>query len=81
MDQVEGDQDMKIAISLYALLMIGIVTLTTDAANAVVYCQYIDYPASCVVRPGVVLRPRVVAPVVVRPVVVAPVRRGAVVVR
>jgi hypothetical protein len=73
---------MKIAISLYVFLIIGIVTVTTDAANAVVYCQYIDYPASCVVRPGVVLRPRVVAPVVVvRPVVVAPVRRGAVVVR
>ena len=76
---------MKIAISLYAFLIILIVTVTTDAANAVVYCQYIDYPASCVVRPGVVLRPRVVAPVVapvvVRPVVVAPVRRGAVVVR
>ena len=56
------------------------VTVTTDAANAVVYCQYINYPASCVVRPGVVLRPRIVAPVVVRPVV-APVRRGVVVVR
>lgn len=72
---------MKIAISLCAFLTIGIVTLTTDAANAVVYCQYIDYPARCVVRPGVVLRPRVVAPVAVRPVVVAPVRRRAVIVR
>jgi len=73
---------MKVAISLYTLLTIVIVMVTTDAANAVVYCQYIDYPASCVVRPGVVLRPRVVAPVVVvKPVVVAPVRRGAVVVR
>ena len=73
---------MKVAISLYTLLTIVIVMVTTDAANAVVYCQYIDYPASCVVRPGVVLRPRAVAPVVVvKPVVVAPVRRGAVVVR
>jgi hypothetical protein len=72
---------MKIAISLYAFLIIGVVTVTTGAANAVVYCQYIDYPASCVVRPGVVLRPRVIAPVVVRPVVVAPVRRRAVIVR
>ena len=69
---------MKIGMSLYAVLIIGIVALTTDAANAVVYCQYIDYPVSCVARPGVVLRPRVV---VVRPVVVAPVRRGAVIVR
>jgi hypothetical protein len=73
---------MKLAISLYAALTIAIVTASTGAANAVVYCQYIDYPASCVVRPGVVLRPRVVAPVVVvKPVVVAPVRRGAVIVR
>jgi hypothetical protein len=59
---------MKIAIALLAFLTIGFVTVTTDAANAVVYCQYIDYPPSCVARPGVVLRPRVVAPV----------RRGAV---
>lgn len=72
---------MKIAITLYALLIIGALAVTTNAANAVVYCQYIDYPAGCVVRPGVVLRPRVVAPVVVRPVVVAPARRGVVVVR
>ena len=72
---------MKVAISLYAFLTIAMVTATMGAANAVVYCQYIDYPARCVVRPGVVLMPRVVAPVVVRPVVVAPVRRGAVVVR
>ena len=27
-------------------------------AGAVVYCQYINYPANCVVRPGVVLVPR-----------------------
>jgi hypothetical protein len=30
-------------------------------AGAVVYCQYIGYPPSCVARPGVVLRPRPVA--------------------
>ncbi|MGY4309766.1 hypothetical protein ACVIJ6_007009 [Bradyrhizobium sp. USDA 4369] len=38
---------------------------TTEAA--VVYCQYVDYPVGCVVRPGVVLRPRPVARAVVRP--------------
>ena len=75
---------MKTAVALFSFLTIGIFA-TTDAANAVVYCQYIGYPASCIARPGVVLRPRVVAPVVVAPVrrgvVVAPVRRRGVVVR
>jgi hypothetical protein len=67
---------MKIAIAVVAFMTmtIGGVTVTTDAANAVVYCQYIDYPPSCVARPGVVLRPRVVAPVRRG----AAVRRGAV---
>jgi hypothetical protein len=31
-----------------------------------VYCQYIDYPPSCVARAGVVLRPRPVARAAVR---------------
>ena len=35
-------------------------------AHAVVYCQYIDYPPSCVARAGVVLRPRPVARAAVR---------------
>ena len=58
---------MKIAIALFALLIGGIVTATTDTANAVVYCQYIDYPPSCVGRPGVVLRARPVARAAARP--------------
>jgi hypothetical protein len=59
---------MKIVvIASFALLVSGMVTVTTDAANAVVYCQYIDYPPSCVARPGVVLRPRPVARAVARP--------------
>lgn len=53
--------------TLTVLALLSIVVLTTTAttqmANAVVYCQYIDYPAGCVARPGVVLKPRVVAPV------------------
>ena len=61
---------------LFAFLTIGIIA-TTDAANAVIYCTYVGYPERCVVRPGVVLRPR---PVVVASVVVAPVRRKPVVV-
>lgn len=50
-----------IAAASFALLTIGFTTTTTDTANAVVYCQYISYPAGCVARPGVVLRPRPVA--------------------
>ncbi|WP_314946481.1 hypothetical protein [Bradyrhizobium cosmicum] len=34
--------------------------------NAVVYCQYVEYPAGCVARAGVVLRPRPVARAAVR---------------
>jgi hypothetical protein len=26
---------------------------TTEVANAIVYCTYIDYPNGCVARPGV----------------------------
>jgi hypothetical protein len=39
----------------------GFVAVSTREASAVVYCQYVSYPAGCVVRPGVVLRPRPVA--------------------
>ncbi|MCK7475131.1 MAG: hypothetical protein MZV49_20065 [Rhodopseudomonas palustris] len=43
-------------------------TVTTETANAaVIYCQYINYPAGCVVRPGVVLRPRPVVREAIRP--------------
>ena len=43
-----------------ALGLLGI-TVTTHPANAVIYCQYVDYPAGCVARAGVVLRPRPIA--------------------
>jgi hypothetical protein len=49
-----------------ALLGLATVTLTPAPAEAVVYCQYVDYPPSCVARPGVVLRPRPVARAAVR---------------
>jgi hypothetical protein len=41
-----------------AVLALGIAAAATDAATAVGYCQYVDYPPSCVARPGVVLVPR-----------------------
>ena len=49
-------------------LMLGLagVTLSPAPANAIIYCQYVDYPAGCVARAGVVLRPRPVARAAVR---------------
>ena len=44
-----------------ALLGLAGVTVSSAPAGAVVYCLYVDYPPSCVVRAGVVLRPRPVA--------------------
>ena len=40
------------------LMLVSIATLiglvaTTEVANAVIYCTYIDYPYGCVARPGV----------------------------
>ena len=49
-----------------ALLGLAGVTLSPKPAKAVVYCQYVDYPPSCVARAGVVLRPRPVARAAVR---------------
>jgi hypothetical protein len=62
---------MKLPITLSALLA-GIIVASTDELGAVVYCQYINYPVGCVVRPGVVLRPRPVARAVATPGVGAP---------
>ena len=63
---------MKPSIALSALLITGFVVASTEKASAVVYCQYVEYPAGCVVRPGVVLRPRPVARAVATPGVGAP---------
>ncbi len=54
---------MKLSIALAAtsLLVTGFTTVSTKEASAVVYCTYVGYPAGCVVRPGMVLRPRPVA--------------------
>jgi hypothetical protein len=59
-----------IGVALAALVGIS---MSARPANAVVYCQYIAYPAGCVVRPGVVLVARPVArAAVVTPGVGAP---------
>jgi hypothetical protein len=76
---VEEDRRMKFSIALSALLVTGFLAASTEKASAVVYCQYVEYPAGCIVRPGVVLRPRPVARAVVTPGVGAVgvgVRRG-----
>jgi len=72
---------MKTALALFAVFLGATGTMavgTIEPAYAVVYCTYVNYPASCVARPGVVLRPRPVARAVT-PGVGAPgvgVRRG-----
>lgn len=59
-----GRTNMKARFAMMlsaSFLIAGFVVASTEQADAVVYCQYVDYPAGCVVRPGVVLRPRPVA--------------------
>jgi len=58
---------MKIPVALSALLITVFMAASSEPASAVVYCQYVSYPAGCIVRPGVVLRPRPVARAVVTP--------------
>jgi hypothetical protein len=65
------EAEMKILIALSAIAA-GFVAASTEDARAVVYCQYVNYPVGCVVRPGVVLRPRPVARAVATPGVGAP---------
>jgi hypothetical protein len=55
------EAQMKFLIALSALLVTGFLTASIEKASAVVYCQYIEYPAGCVARPGVALRARPVA--------------------
>jgi hypothetical protein len=57
---------MKLSISLSALLIAGFMAASSEPASAVVYCQYISYPAGCIVRPGVRLVARPVARVFAR---------------
>ena len=48
-------------LTLSASLAIAGIAVSSGPAGAVVYCTYVGYPANCVARPGVVLRPRPVA--------------------
>jgi len=57
---------MMRSIILAALVIAGFSTASTKEASAVIYCTYVGYPAGCVARPGVVLRPRPVARATVR---------------
>ena len=52
---------LSIALAATALLATGFTTVSTEKASAVIYCSYVGYPAGCIARPGVVLRPRPVA--------------------
>ena len=45
-------------IAASVLLGLAGLTLNPAPAKAVMYCQYVSYPAGCVARAGVVLRPR-----------------------
>lgn len=62
---------MKLPIALSALV-IAFIGVSTEDVRAVVYCTYVGYPAGCIARPGVVLRPRPVARAVATPGVGAP---------
>ena len=53
-------------VAASALIGLAGATLTPSPASAVVYCTYVGYPAGCVARAGVVLRPRPVARAAVR---------------
>jgi hypothetical protein len=65
---ITEEGDMKLSIALATLLLItGFVAASTEKAGAVVYCTYVGYPAGCVARAGVVLRPRPGARAVVTP--------------
>ena len=59
---------LPIGLAAAALLATGFVTATPEPASAVIYCTYVGYPAGCVARAGVVLRPRPVARAVATPV-------------
>ena len=57
---------MMRSIMLAALVAAGFSAASTKEAGAVIYCTYVGYPAGCVARAGVVLRPRPVARAAVR---------------
>lgn len=62
---------MKLPIA-FAALFVAFAPTDSGGARAAVYCQYVNYPAGCIVRPGAVLHPRPVARAAVTPGVGAP---------
>ena len=62
-DDMHQRKRLAITSATVAAIAAGVLfgLAATTPAGAVVYCTYVDYPANCVVRPGVVLRPRPVA--------------------
>jgi hypothetical protein len=64
------------SLTLSGAMALAITTFTAAPANAVIYCSYVGYPAGCVARAGVVLRPRPVARAAVRANTVAPGNRN-----
>ena len=70
---------MKLSITITAMLVAGFLAASAERADAIVYCQYVDYPVGCTARAGVVLRARPVARAVATPGVGAvgtPMNRG-----
>jgi hypothetical protein len=64
------------SLMLSGALALAVNTFTAAPANAVVYCTYVGYPAGCVARAGVALRPRPVARAAVRANTVSPGNRN-----
>lgn len=54
------------SVACSSMLGVAGLTFSSEPASAVIYCTYVGYPANCVARPGVVLRPRPVARAAVR---------------
>ena len=54
------------SLTLSGAMALAVTTFTAAPANAVIYCTYVGYPAGCIARAGVVLRPRPVARAAVR---------------
>ena len=63
-------------LAFSAVLGTAAVTVSSEPAGAVVYCTYVGYPAGCVARAGVVLRPRPVARAAVRGATAGPGNRN-----
>jgi hypothetical protein len=67
-----GCKKMKRSVVLSVSLIVGFSAGSNGSADAVTYCQYIGYPANCVVRPAIIIVPvldarRTPPPIDVRP--------------